>query len=542
MSTSLTEIRTPAIAAEDRPPRRASAAERRARQQAIVARLGLRALEGEAAPALMDRAVDGLRGGLDVEFAEVLQLLPDGDRLLLRAGAGWRDGLVGRATVSGGTESQAGFTIQAGEPVILQDLRRETRFRGPPLLLEHGVVSGLSVVIPGRGRPYGVLGAHTARRRRFSHHDAHFVQAAANVLAGAIERERGERELRESERRYRTLLERANDAIFVYPLDPEGRPGRYSEVNEVACRRLGYSREELLRLSPAEVVDRGDEPYALVLHRLREGGSVVFERHQIAKDGRRIPVEISATLLELGGGPAVVAIARDVTERKRAEAALRESEERLRFTIEAARVGTWDWDMTTGHVRWSDNLEAIHGLPPGSFGGDFESVLADVHPDDRDRVMEAVQRTAGGGDGHYHVEYRLPAREGVGERWVEGKGRTIRDPQTGRPVRMAGICMDVTERKRAERTLELLVGELQHRVKNVLAVVQSLAAQTLRTAGSPEAFSEAFQGRLAGLAEAHRLLAGTNWEGTGLRELVMAELAPWQQDGRGGDDRIRLAG
>ena len=376
---------------------------------------------------------------------------------------------------------------------------------------------------------------------RFTRHGA-FLGYVGSVI-DITERRQTEQALRESEQRYRTLLERANDAIFVFTVEADGRPGRYLEVNEVACRRLGFTREELLAMTPEAVVDTGQVSYVdalkAAMDALEDAGSIVVERVHVAKDGRRIPVEVSATLLDLQGKPTVIAIARDITERKQAEEALRESEERLRFTLEAAHVGTWHWDMASGRVQWSDNLEAIHGLPPGSFGGDFESFLDDVHPDDRAQVMAAIQGAAGapGAAGHYHIEYRLPQRDG-GERWVEGKGRTFYDA-AGRPVRMAGVCMDVTERKRAERTSQILLHELQHRVKNTLAVVQSLALQTARNVGSLADFPEAFQGRLNGLAQAHDLLAKTRWTGAELRDLLLAELAPWSEPQ---SERLRLSG
>ncbi len=212
-----------------------------------------------------------------------------------------------------------------------------------------------------------------------------------------------------------------------------------------------------------------------------------------------------------------------------------ETLDELRFTLEAANVGTWQWDVQTGRVRWSDNLEAIHGLPRGAFRGDFASFLEDVDPRDRETVMARIQDAmARGGD--YRVEYRL-AGAAAGERWVEGKGRVVLDGQ-GRPLRMTGICMEITERKQAEQRLELVLQELRHRVKNMLAVVQSLARQTVRHTGSLEAFAAAFQGRLEGLAGAHDLLVDTNWAGSGLRALILAQLAPFVER----RDRLRLSG
>jgi PAS domain S-box-containing protein len=207
----------------------------------------------------------------------------------------------------------------------------------------------------------------------------------------------------------------------------------------------------------------------------------------------------------------------------------------LRFALNAAGVGTWRWDVETGRVDWSDNLEEIHGLPRGSFRGDFASFLEDVDPRDREAVMAKIQDAMAHG-GEYHVEYRLASPAG-GERWVEGKGRMVLDAQ-GLPLRMTGVCMDVTERKQAEQRLELVLQELRHRVKNMLAVVQSLVGQTLRHVESIEAFHTALLGRLAGLAGAHDLLVDTDWAGTGLRQLILAQLSPFLER----QDRLKLAG
>ncbi len=166
----------------------------RVRQQAVVSDLGLQALAGTSLVRLMDSAVRNMACVLGVEYCKILELQPDGS-LLLRAGVGWKDGLVGQATVTD-IDSQAGYTLRTNAPVIVDDLQRETRFRGPHLLLDHGVVSGLSVVIVGRERPFGVLGAHTAQRRRFTADDTHFLQGVANVIATSVDRVAAEEEAR----------------------------------------------------------------------------------------------------------------------------------------------------------------------------------------------------------------------------------------------------------------------------------------------------------------------------------------------------------
>ncbi len=200
----------------------------RARQQAVVAELGQRALTDPALDPLMEEAVRNVAAVLEVEFCKVLELLPGREGMFLRAGIGWKEGLVGNAVIGIGLDSQAGYTLLSKEPVLVWDLRSETRFSGPPLLHEHGVVSGISVVIPAAEGPWGVMGAHATRCRRFTEDDIHFFQSVANVLASAIERRRIEERLREETRTIEaihrvgqvlaaeldlpTLLQRATDA------------------------------------------------------------------------------------------------------------------------------------------------------------------------------------------------------------------------------------------------------------------------------------------------------------------------------------------
>ena len=131
----------------------------RVRQQAAVAELGQSALSGLELGVLMDGATALVARNLEAEYSHVLELLPDGVTLLLRAGTGWGEGFVGHATLSAEADSPAGYALLARDPVIVDDLRSDARFGGASLLRDQGMVSGMSVVIPGSGRPYGVLGA-----------------------------------------------------------------------------------------------------------------------------------------------------------------------------------------------------------------------------------------------------------------------------------------------------------------------------------------------------------------------------------------------
>lgn len=187
----------------------------RARQQGAIADLGQRALANAELLVLMGQAVSLTARILGVEYVKVLELLPGKEALLLRSGVGWKEGFVGKAIVESGTDSQAGHALFSSEPVIVEDLGTETRFSGPRLLHEHGVVSGVSVVIPGYERPFGVLGVHATHQRTYTEDDISFLQAVANVLATAVERERAEQvmmEIREAEQR--RIARDLHDVVF----------------------------------------------------------------------------------------------------------------------------------------------------------------------------------------------------------------------------------------------------------------------------------------------------------------------------------------
>lgn len=169
----------------------------RVRQQAAIAELGQRALAGIELSTLLDEATSVVARCLAVEYSSVFELLADDSTLLLKAGTGWADGLVGHATFRLEGGSPAGHALFLREPVIIVDLHAEPRFAEAPLLHDHGVTSGISTVIPGQPRTYGTVGAYTSQARRFEQDDVYFLQSVASVLALAIDRKRREQEQRE---------------------------------------------------------------------------------------------------------------------------------------------------------------------------------------------------------------------------------------------------------------------------------------------------------------------------------------------------------
>ena len=166
----------------------------RSLQQTVVSALGQFALVSNDFTALLNQASMMVAQTLEVEYSCVLEL-QGGDKLRLCSGVGWKHGLVGKAAFAASPKTQAGFTLTAGEPVVVEELKSETRFSGAPLLVEHGVVSGVTVAISEQGQAFGVLGAHTTHRRRFTEDEVHFLLAVATVLAMAVARKRAEAEL-----------------------------------------------------------------------------------------------------------------------------------------------------------------------------------------------------------------------------------------------------------------------------------------------------------------------------------------------------------
>ena len=197
-------------------------------QQAAVAELGQRALVDTDFSVLIDEAVSLVAQTLKLDYVKLLELMPDSDHLLLRAGVGWPDDLVGRATVSANPHSyEAGYTLHAEGPVIVEDYLQETRFSASPFLKHHEVVSGLNIAIRGQHRPFGVLGGDSAQPRKFTEDDTHFLQAVSNVLAMTLDRVRTEKEIVDRNRQLLTL--QAAGAAITSSLDLQDVLGTVAE-------------------------------------------------------------------------------------------------------------------------------------------------------------------------------------------------------------------------------------------------------------------------------------------------------------------------
>ena len=178
----------------------------RIRQQEILAELGVLALQGTPFLELLNQTAHLTAEGMEAEFCKVLEYMPAQNRLLVRAGVGWHEGIVGVATVGADLESPSGFALRTGKPVISNHLENEQRFRTPELLVEHGIRRAMNVILQGDGSPYGVLEVDSRSEGEFTEHDIAFLQGAANILGMAIERQRYERQLKTALDSHQILL------------------------------------------------------------------------------------------------------------------------------------------------------------------------------------------------------------------------------------------------------------------------------------------------------------------------------------------------
>ncbi|MBC7927279.1 MAG: PAS domain S-box protein [Bryobacteraceae bacterium] len=222
--------------------------------------------------------------------------------------------------------------------------------------------------------------------------------------------------------------------------------------NPAAERLYGWQEGEVLtrKLPFLPGFDPGESQR--IIQRTLAGEPLVgFETVRTRKDGRVFTAQLwTATLAGGTGRQHILSIVADVTERKRSEAALQETEERLLLALSAARMATWDWDLGNGKVSWSDHLSLLSGPSPDRSPGDFDATMGTVHPDDYDRVASAVSASLEHG-APYETEYRSVQPDGQ-IRWIFGKGHVVKDA-SGTPVRLTGVALDVTTRRQADEAL-----------------------------------------------------------------------------------------
>lgn len=354
------------------------------------------------------------------------------------------------------------------------------------------------------------------------------------LVGGAIDvtsDKQAEHSVRASERMLREVLD--NLFAFVGVLDPDGR---MIEANRAPLEAAGLERADVLGRpfwdcawwahSPA-MQERLKDTVA----RVREGATLRYDATMQVAAGPPVTLDFQLAPLRNDRGEVIrlVASGTDITWRKNAERDLQTALVRTELALEAGQTGVWEWDVAGGAMVWDARMRHLFDLPPDA-PVSFEILEALIHREDVLKTREATAAaTDPEGDAEYDVEFRLapppplPGQMGSPpERWVALRGRSIFED--GRAVRMIGIGRDISERKQREAHVHMLMREIAHRSKNLLAVIQAMARQTATAGGTAKEFETRFTARLEALAGSQDLLVMQDWHGASITDLARSQL------------------
>jgi PAS domain S-box-containing protein len=321
-----------------------------------------------------------------------------------------------------------------------------------------------------------------------------------------------------------------------------GKDGRFLNVNSAFTAITGYSSEELTRMSFEQITHPEDRGEDLSLYQDQVAGrreSYSVDKRYCRKDGEEVFVEVLSSSVRGPDGAFLygVRVVKDVTDRKRAEQRLRDSERRSRELLDALPIAVYTTDAAGCITYYNEAAVVFSGRRP-VLGVDKWCVSWKLYwPDGKPLAHDECPMALALREGNEARGAEAVAELPDGTRRTFTPFPTVLRGNQGEVVGAINVLVDITERKRADEEQKILINELNHRVKNTLATVQSISMHTHRS--TPEAFAERFEGRLVALSKAHDLLTRRRWTGVGLGELLEQELAPFAD---GDQSRIVLEG
>jgi PAS domain S-box-containing protein len=343
----------------------------------------------------------------------------------------------------------------AARSAWIPDVTKDDNFPRAPSASREGIHAAFGFpILFGRE----VLGVLEFFSRDIQEPDADLLLALSVIgsqIGQFMERKEAERAVLESEARKSAIVEAALDCIIT--IDHEGK---VLEFNPAAERTFGYLRDDAIGREMAQLIvppELRERHRAGLARFLATGeGPLLGQRFEFTgmrADSTEFPIELTVARVDLPGPPMFTGFVRDITLRRTVEERLRESRERLRLALEAGRLGTWHYEIATGAVAWDETLEEIFGLSPGTFGGTFEEYQERLHPEEREWIMETIERARESGS-DFQIEHRVIWPDGS-IRWIEGRGLCIKD-ESGKVLAMTGVVADITERKRVDQAQRFL--------------------------------------------------------------------------------------
>jgi diguanylate cyclase (GGDEF)-like protein/PAS domain S-box-containing protein len=344
-------------------------------------------------------------------------------------------GLVGRVFVS-------------GEPLWIADIGKDARVTRATLASESGIRGAFVFPIKSAGNTIGVLAFNSREIREPEEPLLQAIGVIGAQIGQFLQRKLAEEELR----RFRIAMDNSADIIVLI----DRATMRFVDVNNTACKLLGYSRKELLEMGPQDVLpvsrDELERSYDELIANPSVTGSLKTDYRR--KDGTLLPFESTRRVLRSGDEWSIVAISRDIGERIGAEEALRKSNERFNLAVRATNDVIWDWDIATDELWWNDNLTKAFGYRRDDLDRTRKSWYDLIHPEDRDRVVNDLHRLLELGGESWSDKYRLRRADGS-YAFIFDRGHVIRDA-SDKAVRMIGAKADVTARKEAEERLSYM--------------------------------------------------------------------------------------
>jgi PAS domain S-box-containing protein len=340
--------------------------------------------------------------------------------------------------------------------------------------------------------------------------------------------------LRESGEQLRLLADAL--PIFVAFIDADQR---YRLVNRAYEEWFSLPRESLHGRTVREVL--GDALYAQRRPHIEaalRGEIVRYEAHMTAPDGvvRETEIQYRPRRDASGAVDGFYAVVTDVTERRESDRTLRQSEARLRLSVDAGRMAIWEVDIANDRLTVTPELNRLLGFPEDAHPT-IDEVRARYAPGERERLRKAFMQSVEAGERYGEIELRYLWPDGS-TRWLMMRAEIVPGPD-GVPSRVLGVLMDITERKRGEERQHLLLHEIAHRVKNTLATVLALATLTARTTTDVASYRDKLIDRVQGMARTHDILTANHWEGADLRDVIANEVSLYDDESH---RRVGLSG